>query len=118
MANGSISRSDLYKRVVRAAQVRSGITLLSAIACLVATAVIHGLAQLPDLGTAIVFLGMFFGLPMVISRIVTERVCKRMVTCPVCGSSLWCCGTGNFKPRRMRIRDGVTQCPYCNIPIV
>ena len=37
--------------------------------------------------------------------------------CPQCGASLWGCGTGNFKPWRMKVRKDVTECPTCHTPI-
>jgi hypothetical protein len=49
--------------------------------------------------------------------LVTHLICRPMVVCPFCGESLWECGTGNFKPRRMKIRTGVTGCPNCRVPI-
>ena len=52
-----------------------------------------------------------------VSWVVTKRMCRAMVTCPDCGQSLWDVGTGNFKARRMRIRDDIQACPHCGSPI-
>lgn len=60
---------------------------------------------------------VYFALCLGVSWIMTRLICRPMVTCPFCGVSLWECGTGNFKPRRMKIRKGVSACPHCRVPI-
>lgn len=99
---------------MRAAQVRSTITLVSYVLTLLVMAAIPGMAQNAN---ALLIIVVYFGVPLVVSWIVTVHLCKKMVLCPACGDSLWACGTGNFKPRRMKIRDGVSSCPHCGVPI-
>lgn len=114
MQQESISRSVLYEKLARAAQVRSVLTLLSAFGALCLLAAVPGV---PQDATAIAAV-LFFGVPLLVCWIVTVQICRRMVTCPYCTTSLWSCGSGNFKPRRMKIRDEVSRCPNCGIPIV
>ena len=109
----TISRSTLHKKLVRAAQARSAITLASAIVSLFVMAAIPGMAQNVTMLPVVVYFGVLF----VVSWIATVVLCKKMVVCPACGGSLWMCGTGNFKPRRMKVKDGVNGCPHCGIPI-
>ena len=109
----TISRLSLHKKLAKAAQARSVITLASAIVTLFVMAAIPGMANNASVLPVIVF----FGVPLLVSWIVTVLLCKRMVVCPACGGSLWACGSGNFKPRRMKVKDGVNCCPHCRTPI-
>jgi hypothetical protein len=111
-SNNTISRYQLQRSLVRAAMVRSAVTML----CAVPTMAIAGGLQ-PWIGEGPAVL-IFFGGFLVCSWLMTKYHCKRAVTCPHCGGSLWDCGTDNFKPRRMKIRDGITECPNCHAPIV
>jgi hypothetical protein len=109
-----IRRKELLKSLQRVAQLRSLITLglfviYIGVICVVLPA---SVLQSPWL------LPLLFGPPLVLSTILGVTMCKAMVKCPHCSQSLWKCGSGNFKPRRMRIRDGVDSCPHCDARFV
>ena len=109
-----ISRSDLQRSLVRAAVVRSLISLVFFtvyLLCLAATLP-------PTVARSGWMLVWLFGPPSVIVWLITKTLCRTMVVCPACGKSLWRCGTGNFKPRRMRVRDDAKSCPHCEAAIV
>lgn len=110
----TISKRSLHKRLVRAAQARALISMASVIPAIVILSLIP--AAVANAGP---WLGLiaFFGVPGVVSWMTTILLCKRMVLCPACRGSLWACGTGNFKARRMRVKDGVDCCPHCKTPI-
>jgi hypothetical protein len=108
-----IRRDQLWWKLVRAAQVRSLVTMLSFLPLLLAGAVVAERLQMGVLFPVTALGGSFL-----VSWLMTRYYCRRVVTCPRCGASLWDCGTGNFKPRRMRIRDRVRECPNCGAPIV
>ena len=116
-----ILREELHEKLVRAAQVRSVSTMLSVIPTI---AVAFGapllLAQLgaPAVVTEIIFIPLLFGPPLIVCWILTERYCKPAASCPHCEGSLWACGSGNFKPRRMNVRYDAKACPHCGAPIV
>src|SRR5262245_49567512 len=112
MRQQPISEEWLHKRLVRTAQLRSRITLSSLILPVVLIGAIPALADKANILPVL----LLFGIPCFVDWIVTVYVCRPMVTCPSCGKSLWQCGTGNFKPRRMRIKEGVNQCPHCGLP--
>jgi len=103
-----ISRAWLERRLVRAAQVRAAVTMLGCIPLAVVGAAILG-NVLAKKAAVLLFFGSFFGL----ERAMTYFYCRRKVKCPYCGSSLWDCGTGNFKPRRLRIREDAAGCTTC-----
>ena len=73
------------------------------------------LGEAPDENVALV---LIFGIPLVVCWLLTKFYCRQAVRCPHCGASLWGCGTGNFKPRRMKVRKDVTECPTCHTPIM
>ena len=113
MEQHSISRIALHKQLALAAMVRSILTMLSAVGLLfllAATGVLRDFAHLSVI--------LFFGAPMIVCWILTVLICRRMVTCPGCMNSLWSCGNGRFKPRKMKIRTEIARCPHCGIPIV
>jgi hypothetical protein len=109
----SISRAWLQRRLGVAALIRSWITLPSALGVVYLLSLFPGIDR-DRFVCLIVFL--FFSIPMLIGWLVTVCICRRMVKCPYCRHSLWECGTGNFKPRRMKVRDDVQQCPNCGVP--
>jgi hypothetical protein len=101
----SIRQRELLRRLVRAAQIRAVATML----CMVPGVLVVGvITQRVDetLGVLTVF-----AIPLAVSWLLTEFYCKNAVVCPNCGGSLWSCGTGSFKPRRMKLRS--TTCPTC-----
>ena len=67
--------------------------------------------------TSSAFFVCVFGVPLLVCWIWTVKVCRASVTCRSCGSSLWSCGTGNFKARRMQIKKGINCCPHCGVPL-
>lgn len=116
-----IVREELHQKLARAAQVRSVLTMLSVIpAWPIAFGVVVLLAQLgaPAFVINTLFIGLIFGAPLVVARILTDRYCKTAVPCPFCKGSLWACGSGNFKPRRMKVRYDAKECPHCGTPII
>lgn len=112
MAQTSIYRRELQRQLVRVAMVRSLITLPSMFLGFWFMAEFVKLR--PNSPLAIV---PVFGIPLVVCWIVTVTYCRRRPKCPACGGGLWALGTGNFKPRRMRVRDDATECPHCGTPI-
>jgi hypothetical protein len=104
---GAIRQRELLRRLVRAAQIRSVVTML----CMVPGVVVGGIVMECVGKTAGVL--TVFGIPLVISWLLTEFYCKSAVVCPNCGGSLWSCGTGNFKPRNMKLRSA--NCPTCQV---
>jgi hypothetical protein len=108
-----ISRTHLQKLLVRAAIVRSLFTLILGVPLVLALA-----SLLPkNLQAPWIMAAVFFGGIGAIAWLMTQFYCKRKVPCPVCGRSLWECGTGNFKPRHMRVRKSVEGCPHCRTAI-
>jgi hypothetical protein len=110
-----IRREELLKQLIRAAQFRSAVTMVAAIPLLMIAFAIDAflIGAFP-----FVFFGLYFGGFLFVSWVLTKCHCRRAVTCPRCGYSLWSCGSGNFKPRRMRIKEGIAECPNCHTPIV
>ncbi len=104
-----IPREGLLRNLQRVAQVRSLLTMLSFVLILFVGFAVFG-DSLSDGGMA----AIFFGGPFLVMELLTHFYCKRAVTCPYCGGSLWRCGTGNFKPRHMRIRKDAQGCPRCH----
>jgi hypothetical protein len=108
-----IQKPELLKELVRAAVVRSIMTLLSVLPFLGIAGAVFGDRQGEGIGPMLVVVGG----PMGVAWLVTRFYCRGAVSCPHCGASLWDCGTGNFKPRRMKVRDEVRACPNCRVPI-
>jgi hypothetical protein len=113
-----ISKSKLHWQLVYAAMVRSAVTMLSGLAIFFIAGLIAFLLPLDDGTKAAIGLGSFIGGFLLVSWLMTKYYCRRAVRCPRCSESLWDCGTGNFKPRRMKVRDDVRECPNCGAPIV
>ena len=112
----SIRRTNLHKQLCRTAQVRSIISMAAMLPAMFLGGwmiEMHGNELLPLLAVGIVF-----GIPLLVSWLLTNYYCHPHVKCQFCGHSLWKCGTGNFKPRRMRVRPDATACPGCGVPIV
>jgi len=105
-----ISQKWLLKRLIRTAQLWSLLTMAS----VVVFGVIAGLAPLPEGGKV----AILFGGPLLLSSWLEKTMCRKMVTCPDCGGSLWELGTGNFKPRRMKLKPGIKECPHCQTRIL
>ena len=110
-----ISREDLLQQLIRAAQFRSRVTLLAAIPLLIVAFAVDAylIGAFP-----FVFFILYFGGFVFVSWLLTKYHCRTAVKCPRCGFSLWNCGTGNFKPRQMQVRQGIEECPNCRTPIV
>lgn len=110
----SINRRHLESLLVRAAMVRSAITLSAVVAAVIVAALLSTYFKIQLHPSALIF--VFFGIPLVVSWLTTLLICRRMVACARCRGSLWESGSGNFKPRRMRLRDDAHGCPRCGIP--
>lgn len=102
---------------MRVAQLRSILTLLSCIVIAIFLAAVATVAPITP-NSRVFYIAAFFGFPLLISWVLTQVLCKPLVRCPCCDASLWQCGTGNFKPRRMRIRSDATACPNCGAKFV
>ena len=111
MNKKTISRQELLGRLQRVAQVRSVLTMLSVLPILFVAFAVFGESMGGGSGG---MAAVSFGGPLVVMVLITQFYCKRAVKCPHCGSSLWHCGTGNFKPRRMRIRKEAEGCLQCH----
>ncbi len=107
-----ISDQQLLRKLQRAAQVRSIFSMLAILPSLVIGGLIVG-----DSGNEGLLILIVFGIPMLVSVGITELYCKRIVSCPYCGGTMWNCGTGNFKPRRMKLRKDRDECPKCHAAI-
>ena len=115
--NVVIRRQNLLWSLQRVAMVRSAVSMLSGfVAGGLGLAVGKLLAVNKDVQSAFIIfpVGLTFS---VVAWLMTKYYCRRGVPCPRCGGSLWNCGTRNFKPRRMRIRDGIEVCPHCGAAI-
>lgn len=109
--DGVIWKSDLLRRLVQVAQWRAAMTMLAIVPVAIVLFVL--LANHPLYAVAAVV-----GTGLAISFALTRLLCTALVKCPHCAHSLWDCGTGNFKPRRMRIRNDATGCPRCGARLV
>ena len=114
MCKKLISRESLHRQLVRTAQVRSAVSMLSFLLLMP----LLGLLPKEWIASGPAVPIVLFGGFLAISWAMTEFYCKLAVPCPNCGKSLWCCGTGNFKPRRMQVRREAVECPHCHVPIV
>jgi hypothetical protein len=109
----SIRKNDLRQDLVRAAQVRAGVSMLAMLVSLVV-----GGAILPKAaGDSPLVLLAVFGPFVLICWLMTVCYCRPKVICPYCLHSLWDCGTGNFKPGRIKVRKDAGECPGCGSPI-
>jgi hypothetical protein len=113
-----IISGDLRRQLQRAAQVRSTWVMV-----LFAPIIFVCFALLPASVTEGSTRGwipilIFFGIWFFLIWLFTRFYCVRKVVCPNCGHSLWRCGTGNFKPRRIKVRKDASACPGCGIRIV
>ncbi len=109
----SVFRENLHLRLVRAARVRAGITMLCVLPIAVVVATLPEEWAGPGARAA-----LFFGGVLAVSWALTRFYCRPAVACDNCGKSLWALGTGNFKPRRMKVRKDANECPHCHAPIV
>ena len=92
MSQKLIPRQELLHKLQRVAAFRSLLTMLSVFPILFV-----GYAVFGDSLSHTGFVVLFFGGPFVVMALLTRFYCKPAVSCPHCGSSLWHCGTGNFK---------------------
>jgi hypothetical protein len=112
-----VSASHLLEQLRLAAGVRALITLGSEIVALFVVPIILAIARVEPQRAGPVFFLCVFAVPLLVCWTWTVKVSRTSVRCPSCGSSLWSCGTGNFKARRMRIKKEMHCCPHCGIPI-
>lgn len=120
MAEQQINRQDLQWQLVKTAMFKSLAVMGFALAIGFGFALILPLLEAAigkDWGM-VLFLAAFFGLPLLLDTVLSRTFCRNRVRCPFCQASLWTCGTGNFKPRRMKVRADVHACPNCQTPIV
>lgn len=108
-----IRKNDLRRDLVRVAQVRAGGSMLAMLVSLV----VAGAMLTNAAGDSPLVLLVFFGPSALICWLMTVFYCRPKVICPYCLHSLWDCGTGNFKPRRIDVRKDAWECPNCNAPI-
>ena len=109
----SIRKNDLRRDLVRAAQVRAIVSILAMPISLVVAD-----AFLPKAAINSPFaLLVLFGPSALICWLMAVFYCRPKVICPHCLHSLWDCGTGNFKPRRIDVRKDARECPNCGSPI-
>jgi hypothetical protein len=118
----AIRKDDLHRILARAAQVRSVVTMVTFVVGIfvgggVSAVVGEVVGDIPEWVTSIVLGLCAIAMPVLVAWLMTVAYCRPNVKCPQCEKSLWDCGTGNFKPRRMRVRPDVTECPHCGMPI-
>jgi len=113
-----ITRGDLLRQHQRAAQVRSMICMVLFVVILLAVSLLMSDFMTDDPNRNWIPILIIFGSFYVLSWIITRVYCVPKVVFPNCGYSLWKCGTGNFKPRRMKLRKDATACPGCGIRII
>lgn len=106
--DGMLTRQQLQNNLVRAAMIRSLLSLGSMLPCMLLWGALPAAAQ-----NGVTSIVAIFGGPLLVSWIVTKTLCRRLVRCPRCSGSLWETGNGRFKPRRMQLRPKVTGCPHC-----
>ena len=109
-----ISRSHVRKSLEWAALARTLIIFATAIAILA----VVGLVLPRTVSSVIVGLAALVGVPLLVSWLVTDVICRRAVECPACKGSLWEIGTGGLMPRQMKIKDDVTSCPHCGAVLI
>jgi hypothetical protein len=102
------TRSQLARMIIHAGQLRSSFSMLLWIGLILILPFIF-----PRIGPDMLPFVWLSGCGLITWGL-TYLICHRMVTCPKCGASLWNCGTGNFKPRRLRLRDDSSACPGCH----
>jgi hypothetical protein len=111
-----MTQGDLRRKMVRAAQARSALTMLSGVLGILL------FANLPmrlreTFAGGLTFFAFAFGVPWIVCIVLTRTICHKWVKCPQCDASLWGLGSGSFKPRRMRIKPDTHACPHCHMPI-
>ncbi|PQO44432.1 hypothetical protein C5Y93_18630 [Blastopirellula marina] len=116
MRHDSINREELYRKLARTAQIRSVLTMLIQVIILLPVGAL-ALVIPNDSLKIVVFLTCFFGGGLLVSWLITQRICIPRVRCPHCGGTLWHCGNNAFKHRKMRLRSDATCCPHCQAPI-
>jgi len=113
MNEKTISKEELLRQLRKAGKVRAIITFLSFFLMWLLAAALFG----ESINTG-VFAAFFFGGPLIVMHLLTHFYCKPAVICPYCGSSLWHCGNGCFKTRRMKILDDATGCTECGAVLI
>lgn len=68
------------------------------------------------IASSVIVLATFFGPGLLISWLMTMCYCRSAVICPHCRASLWSCGSGNFKARKVKVV--ADRCPGCEAWIV
>lgn len=122
MTERQLDRANLRRRLARTAMFKSLLVMGSCIGVLLILSLLLPMLE-RMLGKdsnwiVAVFVLSFFGIPLLLDFILSQTFCISQVRCPYCNASLWKCGSGNFKPRRMKVRDDVHACPGCGAPIV
>jgi hypothetical protein len=107
----------VFKRLVKAAQLRMAFAFVGGpLAGTVLAIPIMDMLAAPWAG--LLGFGLaFVAMPATLSAFATVLLCPLVAACPVCGGSLWPCGSGSFKPRRVTVRPEVSACPHCHSPI-
>jgi hypothetical protein len=120
MSEQQINRQDLQWQLAKTAMLKSLAVMGFCVAILFGFALVLPLVEVAigEDWVTVLFLAAFFGLPSVLDLVLRRTFCRNRVRCPFCQASLWTCGTGNFKPRRMKVRADVHACPQCQTPIV
>lgn len=114
-----INRQNLLRQLQRVAQRKALIVMGSALATLFLFALVSPLIE-AFIGQDLIgfaFAIAFFGVPLVLDFVMVRWYCHDAVVCPNCNHTLWGCGSGNFKPRKMRLRADALECPSCHTPI-
>ena len=109
-----ISRAHVRKSLERAAKVRAGLTVVTALAILA----LIGLAFASGSPYAWAAVVALLVVPTLVGWLATPLLCRRTVECPACKGSLWDIGTGGFNPGQMKIKDEVTGCPHCGAVLI
>jgi hypothetical protein len=107
-----ISEHQLYRTIVRAGQIRSILSMIGWVPLIAISGLLMQAGPIPEAFGPI----FLFGSCLLLEWGLTHLICHRMVKCPFCGASLWNCGTGNFKPRRLRLKPDAKECPTCHAP--
>lgn len=109
------TRAELQRALAKAAQARSGLSMLAWVFLFPALIPLRFAvsALWGDDAAGIAYLIAWLTGALLISWKLTRQLCIPAVLCPMCGASLWACGTRNFKPRRLKVRKDVCGCLEC-----